>query len=63
MKLQMVKAWKYKGKKYSSYSVNLPGKEIEALGWKKGDDLEVRVRSLSGVRGLIVRKRPSDVAR
>lgn len=43
MKLQKQLSRKTKGKNYPKYVMTIPPKDIEALGWQKGMELEVRI--------------------
>ncbi len=40
MKLQKHKAREYKGKQIYKYTIVIPPKDIEKLGWKEGIELE-----------------------
>lgn len=44
MKLQEQLSRKVKGKKYPKYVLTVSPSHIEALGWKKGTELEVNVQ-------------------
>jgi antitoxin component of MazEF toxin-antitoxin module len=43
VKLQKQLSRKTKGKNYPKYVMTIPPKDIEALGWQKGMELEVRI--------------------
>ncbi len=43
---------KYKGKKYYKSWVVIPNKLLERLGWKKGEELEAKVKG----RQLVIEK-------
>lgn len=44
MRLIGNKTREYKGKEYKKFSVVIPNKYIEELGWKEGEDLECEVK-------------------
>ena len=52
MKLLKQKSRDYNGKPYYKYWVVIPNKLVEALGWKQGEELEVKVKD----RKLVVEK-------
>ena len=54
MKLQKQLSRKVDDKRYSKYVVTIPPKQIEAVGWKEGTELEAVVKD-----GKIVLK-PKD---
>ena len=44
MRLIANKTREYKGKQYVKFSVVIPNKKIEKLGWKEGEDLECEIQ-------------------
>lgn len=44
MQLQKQLSRKHKDKEYPKYTVVIPPKEIEKLGWKEGDELEPEIK-------------------
>jgi len=44
MKLIANKTREYKGTQYKKFSVVIPNKVIDKLGWKEGEDLECEVK-------------------
>ncbi|MBI2508040.1 AbrB/MazE/SpoVT family DNA-binding domain-containing protein [Candidatus Woesearchaeota archaeon] len=44
MRLLSQKHSEYKGKKYEKFWVVIPSKIIGKLGWKRGQDLEAKVK-------------------
>ena len=53
MKLIQQKHSEYKGKKYYKSWVVIPQKIIEALGWKKGIELEPKIKD----GNLVIKKK------
>lgn len=46
---------KRRGKqKYYTYEVTLPKRLVEALGWKEGMELEIRIYTADGKKGLLI---------
>jgi bifunctional DNA-binding transcriptional regulator/antitoxin component of YhaV-PrlF toxin-antitoxin module len=58
MKLQKQKAWTYKDTEYAKYSIVIPNKEIDKLGWKEGDELESIIK---GEKLVIAKKTPKQI--
>jgi bifunctional DNA-binding transcriptional regulator/antitoxin component of YhaV-PrlF toxin-antitoxin module len=56
MRLQKQKTREVKGKEYFRWSVVIPPKEVEEMGWKEGEELEPKHR---GVR-LVIEPERSD---
>jgi bifunctional DNA-binding transcriptional regulator/antitoxin component of YhaV-PrlF toxin-antitoxin module len=44
MHLQKQLSRKHKNKEYPKYTIVVPPKEIEKLGWKEGDELESELK-------------------
>ena len=44
MKLLKQKSRDYEGKAYYKYWVIIPNKLVAALGWKKGEELDVEIK-------------------
>jgi bifunctional DNA-binding transcriptional regulator/antitoxin component of YhaV-PrlF toxin-antitoxin module len=60
MRLQKQKTREVKGKEYFRWTVVIPPKEVEELGWKEGDELE----PLKEGRKLVIEpKKPSKLTK
>lgn len=53
MKLQKQLSRKIGNKEYSKYVITLPPKKIKKLGWKEGQELEIKESS----NRLVIKKR------